>query len=59
MKVTDVRSKEFRCYTTQTNPYVQIAKVRAGTEIGIKANGPMYHKGVSRSDVFLSTDVPD
>jgi len=45
-QVQDVTSPDFRCYTSQTNAKATTVTVSAGSQIGIQANGPMYHAGV-------------
>ncbi|KAF8649159.1 hypothetical protein AX16_005957 [Volvariella volvacea WC 439] len=44
--VTDVRSADFRCYTSETRATASTITVSAGSQIGVVANGNMYHAGV-------------
>ncbi|KAJ3557992.1 hypothetical protein NP233_g11599 [Leucocoprinus birnbaumii] len=44
--VTDVNSADFRCYTSETNAKATTVNVAAGSQLGIAANGNIYHPGV-------------
>ncbi|RDB28103.1 putative endo-beta-1,4-glucanase D [Hypsizygus marmoreus] len=44
--VTDVRSADFRCYTSETRATASTINVAAGSQLGIKSNGNIYHAGV-------------
>ncbi|KXN92164.1 putative endo-beta-1,4-glucanase D, partial [Leucoagaricus sp. SymC.cos] len=44
--VTDVNSIDFRCYTSETNATATTINVAAGSQLGIAANGNIYHPGV-------------
>ncbi|KAF4618927.1 hypothetical protein D9613_009922 [Agrocybe pediades] len=46
LKVTDVTSQDFRCYTSQTNAKASTATVTAGSTIGFQADQAIYHPGV-------------
>ncbi|KAF5384183.1 hypothetical protein D9615_003149 [Tricholomella constricta] len=44
--VTNVKSIDFRCYTSEAGATASTIDVAAGSQLGIQANGPMYHAGV-------------
>ncbi|KAF8056925.1 glycoside hydrolase family 61 protein [Lyophyllum atratum] len=44
--VTDVKSADFRCYTSETQATASTVNVAAGSQLGIKSNGNIYHAGV-------------
>ncbi|GLB40021.1 putative glycoside hydrolase family 61 protein [Lyophyllum shimeji] len=44
--VTDVKSADFRCYTSETQATASTINVAAGSQLGIKSNGNIYHPGV-------------
>ncbi|PPQ86655.1 hypothetical protein CVT25_006839 [Psilocybe cyanescens] len=44
--VTDVSSQDIRCYTSETRATAQTATVTAGSQIGFRADEPIYHAGV-------------
>ena len=44
--VTDVKSADFRCYTSQTGATASTFTVAAGSTVGFKSDQPMYHNGV-------------
>lgn len=53
--VTSVTDPEFRCYEldlANTAGQTQTATVAAGSTIGFKANGAIYHPGVRISSTF-------
>jgi hypothetical protein len=55
--VTDVKSADFRCYTSETGATASTISVAAGSTIGFTANGPMYHAGVSKQSTDSQTRV--
>ncbi|TFL01519.1 glycoside hydrolase family 61 protein A [Pterulicium gracile] len=44
--VTDMKSIDLRCYTSQTNAKATTANVTAGSTIGFATDGTIYHPGV-------------
>ncbi|RPD70645.1 glycoside hydrolase family 61 protein A [Lentinus tigrinus ALCF2SS1-7] len=44
--VTDVKSADFRCYTSETQATATTATVAAGSQLGIWADQAVYHPGV-------------
>ncbi|KIJ36282.1 lytic polysaccharide monooxygenase [Sphaerobolus stellatus SS14] len=57
--VTDVTSQPFRCYeldSSATAPATGIATVAAGSTVGFKANGAIYHPGYLA--VYMSAASP-
>ncbi|RDB26589.1 putative endo-beta-1,4-glucanase D [Hypsizygus marmoreus] len=43
--VTDVKSADFRCYTSQTGATATTIDVAAGSQLGIVSDGTIYHPG--------------
>lgn len=41
-----MKSADFRCYTSETKATAQTINVAAGSQLGIAANGNIYHAGV-------------
>ncbi|KAF5384058.1 hypothetical protein D9615_003146 [Tricholomella constricta] len=44
--VTDVKSADFRCYTSETQATASTINVSAGSQLGIQSNGVISHPGV-------------
>lgn len=45
-QVTDVKSADFRCYTSATGATATTINVAAGSQLGIQSNDNIYHAGV-------------
>ncbi|KAF9463465.1 glycoside hydrolase family 61 protein A [Collybia nuda] len=43
--VTDVKSADFRCYTSETRATASTVTVAAGSTLGINSDGTIYHPG--------------
>ncbi|KAH6899218.1 glycoside hydrolase [Coprinopsis sp. MPI-PUGE-AT-0042] len=50
--VTDVKSQDFRCYTSETRATAQTMTVSAGSRIGLNTDGNVYHP--STTNIYMA-----
>lgn len=55
--VTDVKSADFRCYTSQTGATATTVGVTAGSSVGFRADDNIYHAGVRLSIANVSSSI--